>query len=53
MWLMTLGLATAMPPTALVTETAGVRMPSAMTRDVPNRAYRSMSSASKEGYWIC
>lgn len=31
------GFATAIPATALVTETAGVKMPSAIVRDVPNR----------------
>lgn len=31
------GLAIAIPPTALVTDTAGVRMPSAMVRPVPRR----------------
>lgn len=33
----TSGFAMAMPPTALVTETAGVRTPSAMAREVPKR----------------
>lgn len=33
------GLATAIPPTALVTETAGVKTPSASVRLVPNRLY--------------
>jgi hypothetical protein len=31
------GLATAIPPTALVTETAGVKIPSAMVKPVPNK----------------
>ena len=37
--LITLGLAIAIPPTALVTDTAGVRIPSAMDKDVPKRVY--------------
>ncbi len=32
------GFATAMPATALVTETAGVNMPSAIVKLVPNKA---------------
>lgn len=34
------GTESAMPPTAEVTDTAGVSMPSAKVRDVPNRLYR-------------
>ena len=34
-----LGLATAIPPTALVTDTAGVKIPSASVRLVPKRLY--------------
>ena len=33
------GLAMAIPETALVTETAGVKTPSARVREVPNRLY--------------
>lgn len=35
------GLATAMPPTALVTDTAGVKTPSASVRLVPKRLYEA------------
>ena len=38
MSLVTDAFATAMPPTALVTETAGVKIPSAIVRLVPKRA---------------
>lgn len=34
----TLGFATAIPATALVTDTAGVKIPSARVRLVPNKA---------------
>lgn len=33
------GFATAIPPTALVTDTAGVKTPSAIVRLVPNKLY--------------
>lgn len=36
---MTLGFAIAIPPTALVTDTAGVKIPSAMAKLVPNKVY--------------
>ena len=36
------GFATAMPATALVTETAGVKIPSARVRLVPNRHWRNV-----------
>jgi hypothetical protein len=41
--LVTDGLATAIPPTAEVTDTAGVNMPSAIVRLVPNRHYFTVS----------
>lgn len=37
--LATFGLATAIPPTALVTDTAGVNTPSASVKLVPKRLY--------------
>jgi hypothetical protein len=43
------GLATAMPPTALVTETAAVRTPSAMVKLVPNSAQISMGQRKDGG----
>ena len=39
-WFNTEGLATAIPATALVTETAGVRMPSAIVSEVAKRHYK-------------
>jgi hypothetical protein len=38
------GFATAIPPTALVTDTAGVKTPSASVRLVPKRLYSAMSA---------
>lgn len=43
-----LGLATAIPPTAEVTETAGVKTPSAMVRPVPNNAWTDVGESSRE-----
>ena len=37
------GFATAIPPTALVTDTAGVKTPSASVRLVPKRLYAKVS----------
>jgi hypothetical protein len=39
------GFATAMPPTALVTETAGVKTPSAIVNPVPRRLWYTSSEA--------
>ena len=38
------GLATPIPDTALVTETAGVRIPSAIVRDVAKRHYSHLGN---------
>jgi hypothetical protein len=43
-WFNTEGLATAIPATALVTETAGVRMPSAIVSEVAKRHYKVSAS---------
>ena len=43
----TLGFATAIPATALVTDTAGVKMPSAMVKLVPNKAYSDRSARAR------
>jgi hypothetical protein len=39
-WSLTTGATTAKPPTEEVTDTAGVRMPSAIVSAVANRVYR-------------
>jgi hypothetical protein len=42
-------LATAIPPTADVTDTAGVRIPSAIVKLVPKRHYKPKSVAAPMG----
>jgi hypothetical protein len=47
--LVTLGLATAIPATALVTDTAGVNIPSAIVKLVPKRHYEICKSVNSQG----
>jgi hypothetical protein len=49
MSLVTLGLATAIPATALVTDTAGVNIPSAIVKLVPKRHCEICKSVNSQG----